>query len=150
MSKTKLPRYKIRNLFAALQVCKALDVPSKFRYAIGRNISFIEGEIKATNEAYPEPDLAALKTNTDEASKAPEAEREAAMQLANEKNKKLMEDHEKWVKDIDGHMKEEIETDLYLTDLIEINDTINVPPERRAQQNQAIIEALLPIFKEPA
>lgn len=149
MTRTKLPRYKIRSLFAALQVCKALDVPSKFRYAIGRNVQLIEGEIKATNEAFPEPDLMALKKNLDEAAVAPEAEREAAAQLANEKNKKLMEAHDKWVQDIEPHMKEEIEMDLYLTDLVEINDTVNVPSEKRAQQNQAIIEALIPIFKEP-
>ena len=163
MPKIKLPRFKIHHFTQALMVCRSLDVTNKFRYASNRTVAFLEGEIKkiqdqikATEEAFPQPDLTQLKVNSDEALKSPEAEREAAIQLANEKNKKLMEDHAKWTKEIEAHnkevvepfMKEEVEVEIYQTDLIEINDTVNIPPERRIQQNQALLDALMPIFKE--
>ena len=146
MTKTKLARFKIRHLFAALQVCKTLDIPSKFRYAINKNLTALEPELKATSETYPEPDMNQLCANIDSAAKLPEAEREVAMQDAQEKNKLLLESHEKWAKDVEPHMVEEVEIEFYKTDLPEINDTVNVTPENRAKQNQALVDALMPIL----
>jgi hypothetical protein len=146
MTKTKLARHQIRNLNFALQVSKTLTVPAKFRYAITKNIAAIESELKATAEAFPEPDLSKLRANIDEAARKPEAEREDAMQSAQAENKILLESHEQWAKNVEPHMMEVIEIELYKTDLVEIDDTVNVTTENRAKQNQALVEALMPIL----
>lgn len=102
--------------------------------------------------------MSALKSNLDAANATSDSDREGALQEAKEKNKMLMESHEKWVADSKAHFDEVIEVDIFQTPIVEINDTTHIIKQegesersyetRLALQNQALIYALIPIFKE--
>jgi hypothetical protein len=140
---TKLTRQQIHNLATALGICRELPVPAKFRYAIKKNLDSILPELEATREAFPEPDLTPLREALEKAGSD-----EAAIQAAKEEHKELLERHKRWQADLEAHMKEEVEANLFLADLPEIDDTVNCKdPRDRARQNQALVEALMPIIR---
>ena len=176
MTKTSLKRYEILRLSAALGVCRALTVPSSFRYAIEKNLRSIESEVAAIQKGWPEPDLnepsqavhkckEALngtpkkEANNGELSKADKAELlKKGKELANTATKALeeakteldsvIEEHRKWVEDTKEPFDEKVDVDLHIVGVVEINDTVNVPDEMRPRQNQALMQALMPIFKD--
>ena len=106
------------NLRLALTLCKELDVPGKLRYATNRTMPGLDHHFEASIGAWPEPE------------------------------DKESEEHAKWKIDFEAHLKEEIDIQVYETDLIEINDTIHVDAANRPRQNNALIAALMPIWKE--
>ena len=129
MTKAKLKRSQILQLAGALNVCRMLDVPSRFRYAIEKNLTSLRGEIEAFGKAWPEP---VLKGG------------DGTAQTLEEFQIK----HDEWEKSISGPLEEEVDVDLYLTDIVEINDTVNVKGDAdRFRQNQALVAALMPIWK---
>jgi hypothetical protein len=115
---TKLKRRTAHNLATALAVCIGLDVPAKFRYAIRRNLDSLAPDMKATNEAYPEP------------------------------KRENEETYKKWESEINVHMEEEITVSLHMAHLPEINDTRIPEGPQRSRQNQGIVEGLMPIIRE--
>lgn len=148
MTKTKLKRYIVRRLYAALNVCRTLHVPSKFRYAIEKNTTSLQSEIDAINKAWPEPDLFAALGKLQQTKSKPAGGQNEELVEAEKEFADVKSKHDAWEKDVAGPFEELVEVDLYFTDLIEIDDTVNVSKENRAQQNQALINALMPIWKE--
>lgn len=112
----KLKRVQIQNLCIALNICKQLSVPAKFRYAIKVNLDAMASEVQATMEAFPEPE------------KAEDRERW-------EKDLKVHMEEEV---EVALH-----KTDLpEIND--DVNIPVDGPERRR--QNQALVEALSPIL----
>lgn len=120
MMKLKLKRFEVENFFVACQVVKQLDIPAKFRYALAKNTQSLTPEIKALEEAFPRPDASDKK----------------AVKSWEEDKVRL------------EHMQGEVEVEIYQTPLVEINDTVHVDEARRPAQNQALIEALMPMWEE--
>src|SRR5688572_13563204 len=58
MTKTKIKRRDLFALYTAVSICRGLSFQgaTKFRYAIKRNMDFIQPEIDATREAFPPAD----------------------------------------------------------------------------------------------
>ena len=135
----------IYDLWMALEICKLLDVPSKFKYACWRNQELLKGERESTRAAFPEPDM---REYWNELSKV--RGDDAKTLAVNEKFKDLCDKYEKWQKDIEPHLKEEVDVELFQVELPEIDDTVNVPDPgtNREKQNSALIRALMPIIKE--
>lgn len=106
------------NLALALTLCKKLDVPAAFRYATNKTLPGLEAERQATIDAFPEP------------------------------ADKSGDEWKEWKVKLDEHMQQEVDIQVYETPLCEINDTVHVKAEQRAQQNDALIFALMPIWKE--
>jgi hypothetical protein len=121
MNKTTLTRQQVHHLTTALAIARNLSVPAKFRYAIKKNLDALTPEVEATREAFP-----------------PLAEGATT------------EEFEAQGKQLEAHMKETVEVSLYKTELPDIDDTVNFPDDaaKRAVQNQAIVEALMPIIAE--
>ena len=148
MTKTKLKRYIVRRLYAALNVCRTIDVPSKFRYAIERNTTSLQSEIEAINKAWPEPDLFAALSKVQQFKARPEGEQNGDLVDAEKEFQDVKAKHDAWEKEVAEPFEESVEVDLYMTDLIEIDDTVNVSKIDRARQNQALINALMPVWKD--
>lgn len=120
MQDIKITRLQARNLVSALQFCKRLSVPAKFRYATARNLDSLKSDYEATNEAYFE------KAEDGTITGIPKSKEE-----------------------FDRHLAEVITVNLHQTELPEIKDTQeNVDPEKRAYNEQLIVEWLMPILKE--
>lgn len=145
-TKTKLTRQRIKDLNNALTLCRTLDVPSKFRYAISKNMTGLESELKAMQEGWPEPDLAPYQKDANAALQA-NGKSDKLMKEADEKHKELIDSWNKWQEDTKKPFSEMVDVPIYKTEVIEINDE-SVKPEFRNQRNQVIIEALMPIFKD--
>jgi predicted DNA-binding transcriptional regulator YafY len=118
MKKKTLTRENAFNILLALQICQKLDVPSRFRYAALKMIPKLEEERKATYDAFGE---------------APAED---------------LDKHNEWEAGLKKHLAEEIEVEIYETELVEIDDTIHVEEKMRAQQNNALVAALMPVWKE--
>lgn len=121
MTKIKLKRSAALNLHMALTVCRALDVPFKFRYVIGRNLASTGVEFEASTKAYPEPQLAEPVSDATRAA------------------------HAAWSTAWAAHLDEDIELSAYtvhLCDVPDIDDRSIADDARRAMQNQAIADAL--------
>lgn len=124
MSKTKttLTRDRIFNLYNALTALAKLAIDPKLRYCIAKNRPSIEAEIKATQEAIGEqkPDAT-----------ADEIEQRNALA------RKMGE--------------EVVEIDLVrYVGIPEFDDVVSFPDDsaKRCVQNQAIMEAILPIIAD--
>lgn len=124
MSKTKtsLTRNQIFNLYNAVCALAKLNIDPKLRYVIAKNRPTIEAEIKATQEAIGE-----------EKAGATEAEKDARNELARRMG------------------EEPVEIDLVrYVGIPEFDDVVSFPDDsaKRCVQNQAIMEAILPIIAD--
>lgn len=142
--KVTLKREQLFNLSIALQVTKRLRVTPHFRYQTVKNLQAIEPELKATQEAFPEPDLrAALKALSE--AKGTDKEAEAQTALADVEAK-----HKEWETSIKSHLESSIELDLIPMSFPDDLDDLAVEDTTgRNLQAQALIEALMPVLKEP-
>ena len=145
LHKTKLTRLEINALWVALEICKLLDVPSKFKYACWRNQGLLQSEREATRAAFPEPDM---REYYNELSKVKGDK--AKTEEVESRFKDLVEKHKQWQKDIEPHMSESVEVEIYQVELPEIDDTVNIPQPgvSREAQNSELVHALMPIIKE--
>lgn len=130
MEKIRLNEWQLYNLSCALERLKLLDIKPALRYAVARNIQVVKPLVTATLEAFPDP--------------MDPVQREA------------------WVRTLEGR---EVEIAPYPIPFIpEFDDRVlavalkaeqgesGISDEqidlRRSVQNQAIMEALIPIIQE--
>jgi hypothetical protein len=151
MTKITVKRAQVRDLYDALNLVRNLSVPSLFRYAIKINTDSIQSIYDAIREAWPEPDVseyrqdvAALEATARKENKPPASK---VVDKLEKKHADVLAAHQKWAADIKPYLEEEVEIQVFKTELPEIDDTKFVSPEMRDARNQAIVDALVPIIK---
>lgn len=135
---------QVVNLHHALSILSALPIEPKLRYCIARNRREIQEAFDAINETLgPLPAIPAPLSNED-ANNAPKS---AEHTLAVSGYRTSVLEREKKFEELS---KDDVALDLYLYQHIpEFDDTITFPsdPIARARQNQAIMEAILPMIQ---
>lgn len=143
MVKIKLTREAVQKLWIAIDKVQALSIPAKARYAIAKSKPTLLAEIKSTEEAFPKP------VNEDFDKEMKQARfygKPEGIKAVEEKFPDAVKAWSDWEKSIEPHMKEEVELDIFKTDLFEVDDANEPDPTRRNVQNQALIEWLMPMF----
>jgi hypothetical protein len=143
-TKIQLTRGDAWNLWHAMHLIAVCDVPTKFRYWVARNKEALRPEIKAIEEAYPEPDPDKWREYESKRAKATNGQSEKLREEFGE----LIERREKWKKEREEHFAESTEVEVFRVPIVEIDDPTVEEVSARRVRNQALIEALAPILQD--
>lgn len=153
--KIELTRRQVENLWLVLGLLGNLKVSTRMRYAIIRCRQCLEPEVKAMTETLPQPDLREFlsrrATIENDAGLDDEAKRKATEELTTE-HADLLKAHHDWEEKWNGFMEESAKVDVFEIPLdCEIDDDVNrpAPGVDRNRQNQAILDALMPVLVDP-
>lgn len=153
--KLELTRQQVENLWLVLGLLGSLKVTNRMRYAIIRCRQCLEPEVKAMTETLPQPDLReydSAQASIERDHEIPDDEKATALIALAGKHADLLKAHAEWKAKWAPFMQETVKAEVFEIPMdCEIDDDVHrpVPGVDRNRQNQAIIDALIPVLVDP-